>query len=416
MILTPAEIKDAVLMALGSLRASKLRSGLTILGVMIGVSSVIGLASIVNGLDRAFNEEIDSLGSNTIAITRFPFDVDWDDLTDEQRKRPWITSGEAQAIKDNCPHVAGVAPQNHYSRSGGNVIKYKNRKGNRPYVVGTWPDYLKVVSTSTADGRFLSGVDLDTRAFVCVLGSGLADALFEGEYPVEKTIRVNGRRFEVVGVLEKTETNFGNDAHNNDVLIPLTTFEKLYPWDEALYLMARAESYENIEIAKDEIINALRIYRKVPFNAENNFGLSTQDNLKDFVGNITKYIYIAMIVITSVGLLVGGIGVMNIMLVSVTERTREIGVRKAVGAKRSNIIVQFLTEAITLSGAGGLIGVVVGISLGAGVNALIGFPFGIPVFWIILGFAVSVSVGLVSGIYPAVKASRLDPIIALHYE
>lgn len=416
MLLTSVEIKDAILMALSSIRGNKLRASLTILGVMIGVGSVIGLASIVDGLDAAFDEEIDNLGSNAIAVTKFPFDTDFDKLTEEERNRPPITAGEARAILNNCPHVDGVSPQNYYFRPGGNVVKYKNRKGNHPYIMGTWPDYTKVTNSAVVRGRFISESDVQFRTMVCVLGYDLADGLFEGDDPVGKEIRANGYRYEVIGVLEKEESNFGDEGANNYVVLPLSTYEKIHPWEEELFLLARANTYENVDIAKEEIISALRVYRRVPFNKANNFGLSTQDNIKEFVGNITNVIYIAMIVITSVGLMVGGIGVMNIMLVSVTERTREIGVRKAIGAKRSNIILQFVTEAMTLSGAGGVIGVFFGIILGLVVNSLLGFPLSISVFWVAIGFVVSVSVGLVSGVYPAIKAAWLDPIEALRYE
>jgi putative ABC transport system permease protein len=251
---------------------------------------------------------------------------------------------------------------------------------------------------------------------VCVIGSQTADALFDGGEAVGKIVRLNGKRFEVIGVLEKVASSFGNDWQNNLVTIPLSVYEKLHPFDEALTLVARARSRGEMEIAQEEIINALRIYRRVAFNDENNFALFTQDTFKEQAANITKYIYLAMIIITSVGLVVGGIGVMNIMLVSVTERTREIGVRKAIGAKRSNIVMQFLTEATTLSGVGGCIGIITGIILGLVANALLGFPLSLSLFWITVGFVVSVSVGLVSGVYPAYKASRLDPIEALRYE
>jgi len=229
-------------------------------------------------------------------------------------------------------------------------------------------------------------------------------------------VRVNGDLFTVIGVLEEVDSNFGNDMANKMVIIPLSTKEKLQPWDKALSLAARAESLEKLDQAKEEITNALRIYRRVAFNEENNFAFMTQDYLKEQVEDITGYIYVAMIIITSVGLMVGGIGVMNIMLVSVTERTREIGVRKAIGAKRSNIVVQFLTEAMTLSGAGGVIGVIFGVVAGVGINAAIGFPVSLPIFWVLTGFGVAVSVGLVSGVYPALKAAMLDPIEALRYE
>jgi len=416
MILTPVEIIDSVIMALSSVKTNKMRSFLTILGVMIGVASVISMASVINGLDQAANNEIDAWGSNSFYITRYAFDVDRSKLSDEDRNRPPITVGEAMAINENCPSVDGISPQNYYFAPGGNVVKYSNRKGNNPNLMGTWPDYIKVNNLNLQSGRFISDIDQFTSAKVCVIGNDLAETLFESESPIDKVIRVNGNRFTVIGVFEEKNSTFDEDNENNQVSIPLSTFEKIHPWEEELFLIARGASHEVMELAEEEITNTLRVYRSVPFNKKNNFAVSTQENLKDMVNNITKYIYLAMIIITSVGLMVGGIGVMNIMLVSVTERTREIGIRKAIGAKRSNILLQFLTEAVTLTGAGGIIGIIFGVVVGLVINQIIGFPLTVSIFWVILGFVVAVSVGLISGIVPAMKAARLDPIEALRYE
>jgi len=417
MILTSIEVHDAVVMALSSLRSNKLRSFLTILGVMIGVSSVIGLASIINGLNGALEEEIETLGATTIIeIQRFPSNTDYRELTDEERNRPFMTAGEAKAIQEHCPAVDGVAPMNHYWARGGNVVKYMNRKSSNVEYIGTWPDFLRVKDKNVGRGRFIGQIDEDSRAAVCVLGYDITNNLFEGEEPIGKEVRINGNKFTVIGVFEEVKSNFGASYENNLVAIPLSIYEKIHPWDKALTLAARAASLEQLDQAREEIISALRVYRRVSFDKENNFALETQDMYKEQVNNITKYIYVAMIVITSVGLMVGGIGVMNIMLVSVTERTREIGVRKAIGAKRSNIILQFLTEAMTLTGAGGVIGIIFGVLLGLLGNSALGFPVGVSMQWVVIGFVVAVSVGLVSGIYPAYKASRLDPIEALRYE
>ena len=416
MLLTFGEVRDSVLMAFSSLRANKFRAFLTILGVMIGVSSVIAMASIINGLNGQMNQEIDDMGSNVIWITKFHPSVEHEDLSDEDRNRPPITVSEAEAILNNCPTVEGVSPQNYYFKQGGNDVKYKNRKYSRPRLMGTWPDFLKVNNRNVAQGRFLIEADEQFRTMVTVLGADMADVLFESDNPIGKEIRINGNVFEVVGVLEKVKSSFGNDELNETALIPLSTFEKIHPWEEELFLVARARTLAEMDKAQEEIINALRVHRRVPSNKGNDFALSTQQQFKEFIGNITQYIYMAMIIITSVGLMVGGIGVMNIMLVSVTERTREIGVRKAIGAKRSNIILQFLTEAMTLSGTGGIVGIIFGVGLGLLVNALFNFPLSVSVFWIVLGFVVAVSVGLVSGMYPAIKAARLDPIEALRYE
>jgi putative ABC transport system permease protein len=416
MILSPFEIRDAIGMALTSVRTNKFRSFLTILGVMVGVAAVISMASVVSGLNLAASAEIDMMGSNVIIVEQYGPGVDYDDLTDEERNRPYPTEEEAELILANCPSIDGVAPQNHWWFEGGNDLKYKNHKFSNATFNGTWPDLIKVRNIDMKEGRFISEVDLQYRTEVCVIGTEIEKVLFPGENPLGKLVRFNNREFEVVGVYEEAKSSFGNDYWNRLISIPLSTYSKWLPSDEALTLEVRAVSREKINQAMEEIIQALRIHRRVPFGKPNNFYLSTQEQFKEQAKKITDVIYIIMIVITSVGLLVGGIGVMNIMLVSVTERTREIGVRKAIGAKRSNILLQFLTEAMSLSGLGGVIGVVVGVTLGLILNNSFGFPVSLPVFWILIGFFVSVTVGLVSGVYPAFKAARLDPIDALRYE
>ncbi|KAA3634187.1 MAG: hypothetical protein DWP97_07635 [Calditrichaeota bacterium] len=202
MILSFVEIKDAILMALSSLRSNKLRSGLTILGVMVGVSSVIGMAAIIDGLNGAMDEEIDALGSNVIWITKFAPNVDRDDLTEEDRNRPYITEGEADAILENCEFVDGVSPQNYYFQPGGNEAKYKNNKFSNPQLMGTWPDYVTVNNKIVTSGRFISYTDQQFRAMVCVIGADVASTLFNQEDPLEKEIRVNGNKYRVIGVLE----------------------------------------------------------------------------------------------------------------------------------------------------------------------------------------------------------------------
>ncbi len=413
--MTLVEMKDGILLALGAIWGNKLRSSLTILGVLIGVWSVIAMTSLIQGLDNAVQGSIDELGSNVIFVDRFPPGTDHHDLTEEERNRKYMMVEEADAIRENCPAVAAVSPENHHWGRGGNVIKYKGKKANRPAIVGVVPDYQKVHNVSVSSGRFISHLDNDFRAMVCVIGTSVQEALFPDDDPIGKQIRVNNYRFTVVGVREKQESMF-DDGENNKVAIPLETFMKMHPWDEALTLVVSAKSMARIEEAKEQIIVALRILRQVPYGEENDFAVFGQENLREMVGNITQYIYIAMIVISSIGLMVGGVGVMNIMLVSVTERTREIGVRKAIGARKNNILWQFLIEAMTLSGTGGLLGIGIGIATSLLIGLATPLPFGISPLFVTLSFVVAVSVGLVAGMYPAYRAARVDPIESLHYE
>ncbi len=414
-MISTVEIKDGILLALDSIRSNKLRAGLTILGVLIGVASVIGMASIISGLDKMVMNEIESMGSNVLYVTKFPPDVDYDKLTEEERNRKPIDFEAVQAIIDFCPSITAVAPRNYYAPPGGNVVKYKGNQANRPGMFGTLPDYVKVENRNVGRGRFFNEFDMERRAMVCVIGSDVAKALFPHEDPVEKQIRVNSRQFRVIGVMEEKEPFLG-ESDNNFVILPYATYEKLIPWEKELFLQASAASPQTMDQAKDEITSVLRRIRGVPYHKPDNFAIWTQDNIKDAVNNITQYIYIAMIVISSVGLMVGGVGVMNIMLVSVTERTREIGIRKAIGAKKLNILIQFLTEATTLACSGGVLGIFAGILLAFLSKLIFSMPFTVSILWMVLGFSVSVLVGLVAGIYPAYKAARVDPIISLRYE
>ena len=414
-MITLVEIRDGILLALASIRENKLRAGLTILGVLIGVAAVIGMASIIAGLDKMVNQEIENMGSNVAFVTKFAPNVEYEDLSEEERNRKDITLAEAEAIKESCPSVTAVSPQNYYRATGGNIVKYKDRQANRPGFFGAMPEYIKVRNRAVSSGRFFNDFDIQRRAMVCVLGSDVAKGLFPEESSVGKSIRVNSRLFEVVGVVEEKPPFLGN-SDNNFAIIPYSTFMKLHPWEKGLFLAVSAQSTQLMAQAIDEMTAVLRRVRGVPYDKPDDFAIWTQENMKEMVNNITQYIYIAMIVISSVGLMVGGVGVMNVMLVSVTERTREIGVRKAIGARRLNILIQFLTEAMALSGTGGVIGIAVGILLAFTVKLIFSMPFTVSIVWMIIGFSVSVGVGLVAGIYPAYKAAKVDPIISLRYE
>lgn len=410
------ELKEGVVIALGSIRSNKLRSFLTILGVLIGVASVIGMVSLIEGFNRAVTGEIESLGSNLIFISRYPPNTDYDELDEEERNREPITVAEAEEIQKHASYVEAVSPQNYYRKSGGNIVKYLDNRGQNPQIFGTWSDYTAVNSHFPRAGRFFTKSENHHKARVAVLGDALADGLFEGIDPIGKEIVVNSIKFTVIGVMEERENPFGGDNSDNFVAIPLGTFERMYPWEEALHLVASATSPDKIDEAMEEIIQILRSYRGVPYDKPNDFAVFSQQQLTELFKDITATVFAVMIVISSIGLMVGGVGVLNIMLVSVTERTREIGVRKAIGARKINILLQFLVEAVTLTLSGGLIGILLGVLISMAASNALKIPFSVPVYGVIAGFTVAVGVGIISGLYPAYKAAKVDPIVSLRYE
>ncbi|NIN01251.1 MAG: FtsX-like permease family protein [candidate division Zixibacteria bacterium] len=412
------EIKEAMSMALAAIKAHKMRAFLTVLGVLIGVTTVIAMVSIITGLNKSMSQQIESLGSNIIWVTRFEIGIRFEGPTEEERNRPPITFEDAMAVAELCPSVDAVSPQNW--GPGSKTVKYKDNKVSRFELIGIMPSYEVVNNNYAEEGRFFTDSDVNYRAMVAVLGRDVADVLFPNLDPIGREISIAGRnfaprRFTVIGVMEERPSILG-DSQNNFVLLPHPTYKKLYPEEKELLLVAKPESPEVIDQAIEEITQVMRIRRGLSADKPNNFAIATQDDLMDMYRNITKAIYMVMVVISSIGLLVGGVGVMNIMLVSVTERTREIGVRKAIGARKKDILWQFLIEAMTLSGSGGILGIIIGLLLGEFVAAVSPLPAGVSLFWIVLGFSFAVSVGLIFGIYPAYRAARLDPIVSLRYE
>ena len=413
--MTTSEIKDGIMMAFQALVANKLRAFLTILGVLIGVSSVMAMVSVIQGLNDSMSGQIQSLGSNIIYVSKNEL-VSFGNRTDEQRNRPGITLEDAIAIKELCPSVGAVSPENHYWNPEGNQAKYRNNEARRPAFVGVMPDYEIVNNSFVTEGRFFTESDVHFKAYVCVIGYDVREALFsESEDPIGKEVTANGDKFTVVGVMEKKRAFLG-ESQNNFVVIPYGTFKKLHPEEIELSLAVRPRTPELIDKAIDEIEDVMRRRRGVQADKPNNFAVSTQEDLMDIYKKITAAIYGVMVLISSIGLFVGGVGVMNIMLVTVTERTREIGIRKAIGAKRRNILWQFLIEAMTLTGVGGVLGIIIGILIGLIVKVATPLPASISLFWVILSFGFAVGVGLIFGIYPAYRAAKLDPIVALRYE
>ncbi len=408
---------ETVSMAVGSLKEHKLRSFLTALGIVIGVMTVIGMVSIIQGLNRSFLQDLEAVGSDIIVVTKFEPGIQVGERSEEQRQRKNLTFDDALALKEESDLVKAVAVSLLYNMFESVPVKYQNIRSEDAFVIGMNEQYPQVLSVYLPErGRFLTATDVQRSSKVCVLGAETAETLFPHTNPLDKEIRIGPEQFQVVGVLEKRGSMFGQ-SRDNFVAIPITTLMKLFPYDmENLEIITTPRNRGMITETIEEITNILRKRRKVGFGRPNDFAVFTQDTIVDLYNQITGAAYLVMIVISSIGLLVGGIGVMNIMLVSVKERTREIGIRKAIGARSSDILRQFLFEAVFLTGSGGVLGIIVGYSIAALVKAATPLPAAVTLWSVILGFVVAVSVGLFFGIVPARKAARLDPIVSLRYE
>ena len=411
---------ESVKMALDTLRANKLRSGLTILGIVIGVTTVIVISSVINGLNNRVADFADSLGSNVFWVFHMP--VIGVRPTTEQLTRKKLTMDDVVALR-TLPHVLAVDGSHRYAKDfniGQVSAKYEGRKVGGAILVGNTSQSADVTNLTLQEGRMFTDQEDQTHAQVCVLGHDTADELFvNGENPIGKQVNVETGLYTVVGVLDKQKQPFGSgkNPNDNEIVFPNGTFQSLHPEALDLWVSVKYDDPKNKALVEDEIREMLRIRRHVKVEADDNFEIFGPDSLTKLWGNITGGLFGFMVAVSSVGLMVGGIGVMNIMLVSVTERTREIGVRKAIGATKRTILTQFTTEAITLCAVGGVIGIIVGAVITWIVYALpIGLPATLSTLWVVVGFGVSCGIGLVFGIYPAWKASNLDPIEALRYE
>jgi putative ABC transport system permease protein len=407
------EIKESIQMALGSLKAHKLRSILTTVGIIIGVTTVVGMLSLTQGLKKSVEDQVSSLGSNTLIVTKFPAIITSGKQWREYSRRKNLTYEDAEAIQEVCSSVKIVAPD--IEVYPGEVIRYGGESTKRVPVWGVTDTYLEVYGYFIEWGRFITPGDVEHRRQVCVLGTDIVERLFPYEDPLGRYVRSGPHRFLVVGVLEE-KGSFMGQSRDNLVMIPLTTLQKLAGENLNVDIGVLPEGPGAMQSAMDEVITLLRRRRGLSYEQPNDFEILTQDSLMEVFNNITGAAFAVVIGVASISLLVGGIGIMNIMLVTVTERTREIGIRKALGAKRRDILWQFLSEATVLSGVGGILGILLGFSLGKFVGAVSPLPSVVPIWTIFLGLGFSSLVGMFFGIYPATKAARLDPIVALHHE
>ena len=406
------EVRENLLLALDTLRTHKFRALLTILGVLIGTTTVIAVASIFKGLDQQLVEVAEGFGTRTLFIFKFdPGKVG--PLTREERMRKPLTYEQAMALKELCPSVETVGVE-IFNHGPAVTAKYKGVEMVDANFNGATADDFTTINADLQDGRLYTNMDDLHRANVAVIGADVVQRLFVGEDPIGKEIQVDGHSLLVVGTLTKRKSFLGDNGNDRAVMIPYFTFKSLYPKAKENFVAAMAFQ-GRLDQARDEATAVLRRLRNDKPDAPDSFGIATAQTFISNFRDIMSMVVIVMMVISSIGLMVGGIGVMNIMLVSVTERTREIGVRKAIGARRSDITWQFLLEAMTLTAAGGVLGILAGVSLTFLIRAL-GWYSTVPVWSVVVGFAVSVSIGLFFGLWPAMKASRLDPIVALRHE
>ena len=419
-IMTLAQARENFIAAMQTLRSSKVRSALTVLGIVIGVSSVISMAAIIQGLNKFVQDKVESLGSHTYFLSRFPPGTDPTRWPERIRTRKYFEYNYAGFIRQAAPDVQIVTTvgTRGFFFGDSNLITSGNHSVEKVIVRGAEPEYTEAIPLFTIErGRFISAFDQEHARSVVVLGAAISESLFPNTDAVGNTVRINGAVYEVIGVFEHDQGLFLGPGVDIFAIIPLSNFKKQYPEAKELVMAFTVPPNVNIETAQAEVIHAMRRLRHVPAGNENDFELSSPDFLSNLWNQLTGALVILTTVISSIGLLVGGIGVMNIMLISVTERTQEIGVRKAIGARRADVRLQFLFEAVVLTLVGGTIGILIGAGISTLVRTFVpSIPATLSYLWVSIGFAISVGVGLFFGFYPANLAANLDPIDCLRYE
>jgi putative ABC transport system permease protein len=417
-------LRETLGMAARALIANRLRSVLALLGIVIGVATLIGMVALINGFQRSFQKSIQSFGNNTIYIRRIrPGMMFGGDVPDSLKQRRAFTMDDARAILTQCPSVRAIAP---FKWPFADLkLAYRGRSTRGTFCYGTNEDYLTTHGYDLARGRFFTEEEVRRNADVAVIGRDTRETLFRDASGIGERIHVNGIPFTVIGEFEPKGRMLGNNF-DEVIAIPYTTIDKHFPVSQdapiwfpkrgELFLDAIATSPEESERAQQQIIEVLRIRRHLPSNKANDFAVLTDETFINLYKSITGGITIVMTLVSFIALVVGGIGIMNIMLVAVTERTREIGVRKALGAQRRAILTQFLLEAIMLTAVGGIVGVMLGGGISWLVHAVSPLPTYVSMVSVILGLGFSAAVGLFFGLYPAMRASKLDAVDALRYE
>ena len=402
---------EALRVALGAIAAHKLRSFLTLLGIIFGVAVVIVVVSLIEGFNQYFSEKIADLGSNAFVVNKMGIVTSMQDWLDRNKKNKDIKLDDLEAIKQNPVYIRDAAAT--VGRRAD--VKYGTKLLEEVILRGVSHNLVDIDTVKVEQGRYVDRSEEEHSQLVCFIGHGIASQLFPLTEPMGQEIKVDGLPFRIVGVAQEIGSVFGQ-PQDDFVVIPITTFQRVYGSRSSIAIKVAATGPESLERAQDEVRVILRSRRHLKFNDPDNFGIVTSDALNGIRERIFGTISIITIGVTSIALVVGGIVIMNMMLVSVTERTREIGVRKSLGARRRDVLKQFLAESTVLSMLGGCAGVLLAWGLSKLASAAFSFPTAIPIFWTVLAISVSASIGLFFGIYPAWKAAKLDPIEALRAE
>ncbi|MGH9476592.1 MAG: ABC transporter permease [Terriglobales bacterium] len=416
-----SHLKENLVLAYDTVRAHKMRSALTILGVFVGTVTLMAIGSILTGMNRTIVDQIESFGTNSIFVYKFSPGDTLGRLTPEERMRKPLSLRDLEAVRESCGACSMVSaqalPDNPFGGPGASSYNARARghEVDGLNFAGVEPNYPQAVNRTLQAGRYFTDAENDHRLNVIVAGHSISDALFPAQNPIGQEFQINGTTFRLIGVYAPVK-GAGPSQPDLTATIPINTFEKLYPAAREHSIVAQARA-GMLSVAEDQIEMALRRSRRDRWGAPDSFGLATADSLIGRFHDITSKVALVIIAVASIGMLIGGVGVMNIMLVSVTERTREIGVRKAIGARRRDITEQFLSEAIFLTGMGGVLGIIGGWVISElikiGVPSL---PSSVPLWSVIAGFGISVAIGVFFGLFPAMKAAKLDPVEALRYE
>jgi putative ABC transport system permease protein len=405
------QVFDSVLIALQAIWANKLRSFMTVLGNIVAVTSIVTVVTLIQGMNGMVADAIVSdIGADNFTVQRMP-PIFSEDEADRNRNNPLITIDEADAIRAFSPLIVSVAAQANRNAT----VSYRTEEVNNAQIQGVTSSYSDFSTFSAERGRMMSAVEVERGQQVTLLGYGLADRLFGDIDPIEKTLKIAGINFRVVGVSEQKGSFFGN-SQDNFAVIPLGAYQRLFGARQSLSLMVKPVSTDRMSEAMDDATVALRVSRHLKPSAPNNFGILTSDTILDLYRQVTSGIFLVLVGIVALSLVVGGIVIMNIMLMVVSERTREIGLRKALGAKRKDIMSQVLTESITLSTLGGLVGILLGSLAASLIAALTPLPARLEMWSVVLGIGITAAVGLFFGAWPAHRAASLDPIEALRRE